>query len=220
LGKQEPHSQASTATATNNNNNNNNNNNSYNMGATCSLPSDADQTIDLEKVDSKQLVCLMHHLNHDATPRNALLKDSCEVSSAGPLPLLVNEEAKNEAAATQEEAEEGDGLYAVAKFDKTISVYTGVVVVEFRDNKGSQVKASFLAKKVGFSLGVSQSPFCGRSAHGPRVVVKSVDKGGHAAKLGITRGLEVRMIDGVEVTGVHQAEKTLACALKQLPESC
>mmetsp|Transcript_81442 Transcript_81442/g.229352 ORF Transcript_81442/g.229352 Transcript_81442/m.229352 type:complete len:193 (+) Transcript_81442:63-641(+) len=97
---------------------------------------------------------------------------------------------------------------ANATMDAAVAAVTGVMIVEFVNEKGTIQKVDFKTKKIGITFGLGGGGCCGPT--GPaKVVVKSVGKASQAETLGVKSKWSIKAVNGVEVTGFSSAEKLL-----------
>mmetsp|Transcript_1674 Transcript_1674/g.4943 ORF Transcript_1674/g.4943 Transcript_1674/m.4943 type:complete len:214 (-) Transcript_1674:158-799(-) len=97
---------------------------------------------------------------------------------------------------------------ANATMDAAVAAVTGVMIVEFVNEKGTIQKVDFKTKKIGITFGLGGGGCCGPT--GPaKVVVKSVGKASQAETLGVKSKWSIKAVNGVEVTGFSRAEKML-----------
>jgi len=107
---------------------------------------------------------------------------------------------------------------ANATMDAAVAAVTGVMIVEFVNEKGTIQKVDFKTKKIGITFGLGGGGCCGPT--GPaKVVVKSVGKASQAETLGVKSKWSIKAVNGVLVTGVQQAEKLLMEGADKLSEA-
>jgi len=107
---------------------------------------------------------------------------------------------------------------ANATMDAAVAAVTGVMIVEFVNEKGTIQKVDFKTKKIGITFGLGGGGCCGPT--GPaKVVVKSVGKASQAETLGVKSKWSIKAVNGVLVTGVQQAEKLLREGADKLSEA-
>jgi len=105
-------------------------------------------------------------------------------------------------------AAKADADAANAKADAVVAAVTGVMIVEFVNEKGAMLKVDFKTKKIGFSFALGGSGCCGPM--GPaKVVVTRVEKASPAEALGVQPKWSIKAVNGVHVTGFPSAEKML-----------
>lgn len=105
-----------------------------------------------------------------------------------------------------------------ATMDAAVAAATGVVIVEFLEGKGAAQRVNFETRDLGFELALSGAGLCGKASKA-RVVVKKLQKGGQAEKLGVQRSWALGHVNGTQVTGLAQARELLAECLAKLPEA-
>jgi len=97
---------------------------------------------------------------------------------------------------------------ASATAASVVAAVTGVMTVEFINEKGAMQKVDFKKKKIGMSFALGGSGCCGPV--GPaKVVVTRVEKASLAEALGVQPKWSIKAVNGVEVTGFSSAEKLL-----------
>mmetsp|Transcript_56698 Transcript_56698/g.183675 ORF Transcript_56698/g.183675 Transcript_56698/m.183675 type:complete len:200 (-) Transcript_56698:358-957(-) len=107
---------------------------------------------------------------------------------------------------------------ANATMDAAVAAVTGVMIVEFVNEKGTIQKVDFKTKKIGITFGLGGGGCCGPT--GPaKVVVKSVGKASQAETLGVKSKWSIKAVNGVLVTGFQQAEKLLREGADKLSEA-
>mmetsp|Transcript_81443 Transcript_81443/g.229356 ORF Transcript_81443/g.229356 Transcript_81443/m.229356 type:complete len:193 (+) Transcript_81443:63-641(+) len=107
---------------------------------------------------------------------------------------------------------------ANATMDAAVAAVTGVMIVEFVNEKGVIQKVDFKTKKVGITFGLGGGG-CFGSTGPAKVVVKSVGKASQAETLGVKSKWSIKAVNGVLVTGVQQAEKLLMEGADKLSEA-
>jgi len=107
---------------------------------------------------------------------------------------------------------------ASTTMDAAVAAVTGVMIVEFVNEKGTIQKVDFKTKKIGITFGLGGGGCCGPT--GPaKVVVKSVGKASQAETLGVKSKWSIKAVNGVLVTGFQQAEKLLREGADKLSEA-
>ena len=105
-----------------------------------------------------------------------------------------------------------DGAEAVcATIDAAaaIAAASRIQIVRFEAEQGAVQTLHFATEATGLTLALSGGGCCGPK--GPaKVVVKKLEKGGQAERLGVKRGWVVKSVSGMEVTGLQQGKQLLA----------
>jgi len=154
-------------------------------------------------------------------------KDAAEAAQRAAAQVAKDIDEKGIAQAAQEAAKaaaDAAASAAAAALDaakvaaKEVAEVTGVMIVEFVNEKGTIQKVDFKTKKIGITFGLGGGGCCGPT--GPaKVVVKSVGKASQAETLGVKSKWSIKAVNGVLVTGVQQAEKLLMEGADKLSEA-
>jgi len=154
-------------------------------------------------------------------------KDAAEAAQRAAAQVAKDIDEKGIAQAAQEAAKaaaDAAASAAAAALDaakvaaKEVAEVTGVMIVEFVNEKGTIQKVDFKTKKIGITFGLGGGGCCGPT--GPaKVVVKSVGKASQAETLGVKSKWSIKAVNGVLVTGFQQAEKLLREGADKLSEA-
>ncbi len=99
-----------------------------------------------------------------------------------------------------------------------IAAASGFQNVEFVAEQGAVQTLLFTTEATGLTLALSGGGCCGPK--GPaNVVVKKLEKGSQAERLGVKRGWVVKSVSGMEVTGLQQGKQLLARIAAHTPDS-
>jgi len=182
-------------------------------------------------VENKQVAeevseTIEHHGSKAADVTQAA-KDAAEAAQRAAAQVAKDIDEKGIAQAAQEAAKaaaDAAASAAAAALDaakvaaKEVAEVTGVMIVEFVNEKGTIQKVDFKTKKIGITFGLGGGGCCGPT--GPaKVVVKSVGKASQAETLGVKSKWSIKAVNGVLVTGFQQAEKLLREGADKLSEA-